>query len=207
MRAYMKSDMPFHGVPAPERRAIEHRSFGGVAFDSHREWRTTIRYLWEHAQFREERYLVISLVRAKASERFRTPTALPTLGHLIASGAWWDYVDEIAVHCVGPVLRSHPVETRRVLARWSRSTDLWKRRATILSQVGSKEATDPTLLAEWIAPSLSSREFFLRKGIGWALRQYARTDPDWVRRYVRANARTLSPLSRREALRHLTPGG
>ncbi len=86
---------------------------------------------------------------------------------------------------------------------WARGGNMWKRRSAILCQLHAKAATDRHFLMACIAPSLSSKEFFLRKGIGWALRHYARTDPDWVRGYVADHEATLSPLSRREALKHI----
>jgi 3-methyladenine DNA glycosylase AlkD len=86
---------------------------------------------------------------------------------------------------------------------WSRSEDVWKRRTSILCQLGFKKDTDLKLLYGCIEPSLGSKEFFLRKAIGWALRQYAWTNPEEVRRYVRNNTARLSPLSRREAMKNI----
>jgi 3-methyladenine DNA glycosylase AlkD len=90
-----------------------------------------------------------------------------------------------------------------VVRSWSVDPDLWLRRASIICQLGFKDRTDPELLSEVIIPNLSDREFFIRKGIGWALREYARTDPDWVRAFVSEHDAAISPLSRREALKHL----
>ena len=122
---------------------------------------------------------------------------------MIVTGAWWDYVDAIAAHQVGTVLRRHPGETKRLLRRWSRDPDLWRRRTAILAQLSFKADTDLRLLYDCIAPNLSDREFFIRKAIGWALRQYGWTNPEEVRRYVTEHEAELSPLSRREALKNL----
>jgi 3-methyladenine DNA glycosylase AlkD len=122
---------------------------------------------------------------------------------MIVTGAWWDYVDVLATHRLGDLLRAHPASMARTLRGWSRGRDLWKRRSAILAQLHFKQDTDLPLLYSCIEPSLASKEFFLRKAIGWALRQYAWTDPAEVRRYVRANEGHLSPLSRREALKNL----
>ena len=86
---------------------------------------------------------------------------------------------------------------------WSAADDMWKRRSAIMCQLRAADRTDRDFLYACIEPSLTSKEFFLRKAIGWALRQYARTDPTEVRRYVEENAGRLSPLSRREALKHI----
>jgi 3-methyladenine DNA glycosylase AlkD len=207
MQRYMRSEMPYHGVPAPAVHAISRRRFADLEFPSAAAWQRTVRYLWNNAQFREERYCAIALTRVRAVDRFQTLSALPLYEELIVSGAWWDYVDELAIHPVGDLLRKYPGPMGRSMRAWSRSEDLWKRRSSIICQVGSKDAVDRALLYECIEPSMESREFFLRKGIGWALRQYARNAPDEVARYVAEYEARLSPLSRREALRHVRPSG
>jgi 3-methyladenine DNA glycosylase AlkD len=124
---------------------------------------------------------------------------------LIVTGAWWDYVDLIAGQRVGALLQRFPRNMKPLLRAWSRSDDLWKRRTSILAQLGFKQATDLHLLYDCIDPNVSDREFFIRKAIGWALRQYAWTDPAEVQRYVRANRDRLSGLSIREALKNIGP--
>jgi 3-methyladenine DNA glycosylase AlkD len=126
---------------------------------------------------------------------------------MIVTGAWWDTVDVIAPKLVGGLLRRHPKELRKVLLSWSKGDDLWKRRSAILAQLDFKRDTDMDFLCACIEPSLSSREFFLRKAIGWSLRQYARVDPKAVVRYVRAKKDELSPLAKREALKALLKSG
>jgi len=121
---------------------------------------------------------------------------------LITTGAWWDYVDEMAHH-VGNLLRSHPEQIRPVMRAWSTDKDLWKRRVSIICQVSFKRDTDLGLLYANIEHNLEERNFFIRKAIGWALRSYAWTDPDEVARYVAANEARLSGLSRREALKNI----
>jgi 3-methyladenine DNA glycosylase AlkD len=130
--------------------------------------------LWRSATHREERYAALALARQRKAQAFQTLEALPLYEEMIVSGAWWDFVDELASHAIGELLERYPREMRRTLREWSRSGDLWKRRAAILAQLGFRDATDTKLLYACIRPSLSSREFFLRKAIGWALRQLAR---------------------------------
>ena len=122
---------------------------------------------------------------------------------MIVSGAWWDYVDTIASRRVGPILHRHPVPMKRLMRQWSRCDNIWKRRTSILCQLGSKSTTDLKLLYDCIEPSLAEKEFFLRKAIGWALRQHAWTDPKEVIRYVQERGDDLSPLSKREALKNM----
>ena len=128
---------------------------------------------------------------------------MPLYEELIVTGAWWDFVDDIAAHRVGRILKDYPAVMRRKMLAWSQSKDLWKRRTSIICQLGFKSETDLELLYACIEPSLPSKEFFLQKAIGWALRQYAWTDAAEIRRYVRLHHGRLSALSRREALKNI----
>ena len=203
MQAYMKSAMPFHGVSAPMLRKVAGMVFAEVSFSSAGRWRTHVLTLWRGARFREERYAALLLAGDRRAESFQTFAMMPMYEEMIVTGAWWDYVDDIAAHRIGPILEREPARMKRKMLSWSRSDDLWKRRTAILCQLGLKAETDRDLLYACIEPSLPSREFFLQKAIGWALRQYARTDPAAVRLYVLRQGERLSSLSRREALKHL----
>ena len=203
MQAYMKSSMPYHGVPTPLLRQVCKAAFADVPFSSAALWRKQVLSLWRAARFREERYAALHLAGDKRAAPFQNLTAVKMYEELIVTGAWWDYVDDIASHRIGAILRNYPGPMRRKMLSWSRSDDLWKRRTAIICQLGFKDRTDTDLLYACIEPSLASKEFFLQKAIGWALRQYAWTDPAEVRRYVRVNHPRLSALSRREALKNL----
>jgi 3-methyladenine DNA glycosylase AlkD len=203
MQAYMKSAMPYHGVPTPLLRQICRETFSDVPLPSALAWQALVLDLWRAAKFREERYAAMLLAGDKRAQPFQTPTAMKLYEELIVTGAWWDYVDDIASHRVGAILRSHPKPMRTKMLSWSRSTHLWKRRTAIICQLGFKQHTDLGLLYACIEPSLGSSEFFLRKAIGWALRQHAWTDPGEVKRYVRRNRDRLSGLSIREALKNV----
>lgn len=203
MQAYMKSAMPYHGVPTPLLRKIFKSSFAQLQFPTAAQWQSQVLDLWRNAKFREERYAAMHLAGDKRAQSFQTPGAMKVYEELIVGGAWWDYVDDIASHRVGAILRDYPVVMRRKMLSWSRSADMWKRRTSIICQLGFKEQTDLELLYACIEPSLDSREFFLRKAIGWALRQYAWTDPSEIKRYVRRNHTRLSGLSCREALKNI----
>jgi len=206
MRAYMKSEMPYRGVMAGPLRRITREIFAGHPLEGFAEWRTVVLDLWRNARFREERYAAIGLVSYKDYEEFRTLKALPMLEEMITTGAWWDYVDGIASSLLGGLLRRHPAEMKRRMLVWARSRDLWKRRSAILCQLGFKEETDLDLLYACIASTIDEREIFIRKAIGWALRQYAWTDPAEVVRFVESQGDRLSPLSRREALKNTGRG-
>lgn len=202
MQRYMKSEMPFRGVPAPERRALGKRLFASHDLSTVDLWRDTVLELWRCANYREERYLALDLTGVRRYARWQSPDLLPLYRELIVTGAWWDFVDEVANRRVGPLLRAHPGELTPVLLRWSTDEDKWLRRTAIICQLGSKDATDTELLTASIEANLTDQDFFIRKGIGWALRQFARTEPGWVRAFVDAHP-TMSGLSRREATKHL----
>ena len=202
-QAYVKSAMPFHGISAVPFRAICRRVFGAHPLSTAAGWRRDVLAIWRGARFREERHAAIELTGDRRAAPFQTLEALPMYEEMIVTGAWWDFVDVLAKHRVGGLLRRFPGPMRRMMLAWSRSDDLWKRRTSILCQLDFKAETDLDLLYRCIEPSLASKEFFLRKAIGWALRQHAWTDPGEVRRYVRERGEALSPLSRREALKNV----
>jgi 3-methyladenine DNA glycosylase AlkD len=204
MQAYMKSEMRYLGIPATPFRKATKAVLSAHPLDSFEEWQDTALALWRGARYREERYAVIELAGYRSYEKFRTLDALPLYAEMISTGAWWDYVDTIAGHRLGELLRRYPKELRVILREWAECDDLWKRRSAILAQLKFKGDTDLKLLYDCMRPSLDRPEFFLRKAIGWALRQHAWTDPMEVLRYVKAHEKQLSPLSKREALKNVS---
>ena len=203
MQAYMKSAMPFYGVAAPVARRVFRAAIDTHPLPDAATWQDSITALWEGATHREERYAALAIA---GHRRYRThlgPEVLPLLAHLVRTGAWWDLVDDIASHLVGPILRDHPATVAPVIRRWAVDEDRWLRRTAVICQLGAKERTDVALLTAAIEANLDDPDFFLRKAIGWALRQHARVDPEWVRSFVAERSDRLSPLSRREALKHL----
>ncbi|WP_418605626.1 DNA alkylation repair protein [Georgenia sp. SUBG003] len=177
------------------------------AIDDAGAWEATVRTLWDEAGYREERHAAIALARHSRYRAWATdPPALPLYRHLVVTGAWWDLVDDVAAHLLAPLVRAHP-ELAGTVRAWAADEDLWVRRSAILAQLGASERTDTRLLADCVEANLAGSrhgsEFFVRKAIGWALRDYARTDPVWVAGHVAALGDRLSPLSRREALKHL----
>jgi len=120
------------------------------------------------------------------------------------TGAWWDLVDDVAVHLAGAVRALHPEEMTPVVRGWAIGGDLWLRRTAVICQLGRRAATDRDLLRYAIESNVDDSSFWLRKAIGWALRDLARTDPDWVRAEVARLDGRISSLSRREALKHLS---
>ncbi len=203
MQAYMKSEMPYLGVQTPQHHRLCRALFREYPLGSFESWRDTVLTLWRQARHREERYAAITLAGHPLYRNFRTLRALPLYQEMITTGAWWDYVDAIATRQLGDILRKSPERMSAILRNWATNDDFWLRRSAILAQLHFKADTDLALLYDCIRPSLGRSEFFLRKAIGWALRQYARTNPGEVLRYVHDHRTQLSPLSLREALRRI----
>lgn len=202
-QAYMKSAMPYRGVSNPIAHQLYREVFAAYPLATFDDWQSTVLGLWHEAEYREERYAAIALVDWRGYASFRTLEALPLIERLIVDGAWWDLVDGLATRTVAELLRRYPGAMRETLLAWGRGADPWLRRTSIICQVSFKRATDQRLLYACIQPSLAERGFFLRKAIGWALREYAKAMPEAVRQYVDEHADELSALSRREALKHL----
>lgn len=208
-QAYLKSAMPHRGITSPELRALLRPILRDplLAPRTRDGWAEDVRTLWEGATHREERYAAIALSGHPAARSWQDVETLGLYRHLVVTGAWWDLVDPLAIDRIGPILLSHRAAATPLLRAWAETDDLWLRRTAILAQLKHRHATDLDLLAGAIDANLDTtaygREFFVRKAIGWALRQHARTDPEWVWAFVAQRGDRLSGLSRREALRHL----
>jgi len=206
-QAYMKSTMPYHGITYPEIRSICRAVFREHPPQSSQDWKDTVLQVWRGATHREQRYAALELLGHKPCRAYWGPELIDVLEEVIVTGAWWDYVDQVAINMVGPLLSSYPDRITPILRQWSVEESVWLRRSAILAQLKFKERTDSALLFEFMEPSLEEKEFFLRKAIGWALREYSRTESDLVIDYIAVNRDRLSGLSRREGLRNLKKRG
>ena len=202
MRAYMKSEMPFRGVQKPARRKLLRELLKSSPLADRQAWQDTVFELWRSAEYREERYVALDIAGAPQYRDYRTPDILPMLEEMVVTGAWWDYVDEVATHRLRELLERYPNELTPAMRSWSLDANMWKRRSSIICQINRKDETDLDLLFDCIDPNLSHPDFFIRKGIGWALRSLAWTDLPTVEDYVARNRDRISPLSRREALKN-----
>ncbi len=218
MQAYMKSTMPCLGIAAPTLRSVLRPILAAHPLTDEETWQATVLELWGAAGFREERYAALAVARHRHHREHQQVHTLDLYEHLIRTGAWWDLVDEIAGHLVRDLLMTHREQVTPVMRAWAVSDDLWVRRSAVICQLGAGDRCDQDLLADVIeenldgstrakpARSVYGREFFIRKAVGWALRDHARTDPAWVLAFVTAHGSDLSGLSRREALKHLGVG-
>jgi len=209
MQAYMKSAMPFLGVSTPSLRAVLREVFAEHRLPDRAAWQAAVLALWDQARFREERYAAIELTGHRYYRGWQDAEALRLYQHLVVTGAWWDYIDGIASARVGTILRADPATVEPGVRAWAEDADLWLRRTAILCQLGSKAETRTDLLEHVLDRNLlGSRhggEFFIQKAVAWALREHAKTDPEWVQAYVARHHDALAPLSRREALKNLRP--
>jgi 3-methyladenine DNA glycosylase AlkD len=197
--AYMRNRYPFYGIPAPTQRVIGRDVTAGMTPPSEDDLRDVALACWDRPE-REWQYFACGFLRRHV--RVAEPAFLTTVERLITSKSWWDTVDTLASHTVGGLVRAHP-ELAAVMDRWVASDDIWLARTAILHQLGSKAATDVDRLFAYCLRRASDREFFVRKAIGWALREYSKTDDAAVRAFVRDHHDELSGLSRTEALKWL----
>jgi 3-methyladenine DNA glycosylase AlkD len=204
--------MPFLGIPAPERRRIAAAVAEAAPLTDAQALAGAMQALWQDADFREERYVASELARQRPHRQLLSLALLPVLETMISSGAWWDHCDGISGDALPALLLRWPAEVKPAMRRWSRGSDVWLRRASFLCQRGLKGADfDAGLFYDTLMPSIGdstlaapcARDFFIRKGIGWALRERSHAAPDEVLAFCAAHAGQLSALSKREGLKAL----
>lgn len=199
MAAYMKGHFAYLGVQAGDRRLASKTLLkAGKSMDPD-TLLNVAEALWAEPE-REFHYVGMDLLRAGA-KNLRADD-LPRVRARIEATPWWDTVDSLAIHTTGTMVATHP-QLAEEMDLWVESDDIWIARTAILHQLMFKDRTDTNRLFTYCEMRMADTEFFIRKAIGWALRHYARTDPDAVRSFVTTNEGTLSGLSKREALKNL----
>jgi 3-methyladenine DNA glycosylase AlkD len=196
----MKTDMSFYGVQKTAQAPILRDLVRRFPPSDQAAYEAMVLALWA-LPHREEKYLALGV--ARRFKTYVTPASLPLYRRLIVEGAWWDLVDEVATHMICDLVMAYPDEIWPEVDTWIDSDDMWLRRSAIICQVGAKGATDVDRLFRFCAERAFEKEFFIRKAIGWALRQHARVDPDSVARFVTDHRDELSGLSYREATKHI----
>ncbi|MFB8049003.1 DNA alkylation repair protein [Streptomyces rubiginosohelvolus] len=197
--AYMKHVAPFLGIPTPERRTLSRTVLAGTGRPDKEDCTAIALRCWRLPE-REYHYFAVDYLRRHAGRC--TSGFLPVLHHLVTTVPWWDTVDLLAAHVAGPLVTADPALARE-MDRWIDDPSLWAARTALLHQLRYKEATDADRLFGYCLRRADHPDFFIRKAIGWALREYAKTDPAAVRDFVDGARTRLSPLSVREALKNL----
>ncbi|GHI09323.1 DNA alkylation repair protein [Streptomyces cellostaticus] len=199
MRAYMKDVAPFLGIPTPERRALSRTVLAGTARPDEADCAAIALRCWRLAE-REYHYFAVDYLRlhaARCSSAF-----LPVARYLLTTVPWWDTVDLLAAHVVGALVAADPGLTADMDA-WITDDDLWVARAALLHQLRYKERTDTERLFAYCLLQSGHPDFFIRKAIGWSLREYAKTDPEAVRGFLARERGRFAPLTVREALKNI----
>jgi 3-methyladenine DNA glycosylase AlkD len=202
MKRYMRDQFDYLGLKGPVMAGLLRQHIASHGSPALTDLDAVLRDLWALPQ-REYQYAATSLL-GRMEKRLPAPF-IRTLEYLIITKSWWDTVDTISTGALGVHFMRYPKVRERTLARWRKSKNFWLRRACILFQLNYKQETDFPLMQEIIRENLGSKEFFINKAIGWALRQHTRVDPKAVRQFVVETP--LHPLSAREALKWLEKRG
>lgn len=196
MQAYMRNLFPFLGVPKPLRAQVC-KPFFKASKNQPVHW-DFIEACWG-VQEREFQYVAVDYLRLKKAQL--TPEELPLLQRLVVEKSWWDTVDNLALP-LGEIIFRYAETTPEILA-WSVHKNMWLRRIAIIHQLLRKEKTSQPLLEEILVNNLGQKEFFINKAIGWALRDYSKTNPEWVSHFLRKYGQRMATLSVREASKYL----
>ena len=199
MEKYMKNLFQFFGIKTDARRALLRTAYANHKKEIKDNSREIALQLYTKPQ-REYHYTAIELLVKELKKNFREDD-IKLIEHLIVTHSWWDSVDTIAKYLVGGYLQQYPEETIAVITKFADSENMWLNRCAILFQLGYKSKTNTILLFNQCKKHRDSKEFFIQKAIGWALREYAKTDAQAVKNFV--TVANLKPLSSREALKNL----
>ena len=197
MSAYMKNRFSFFGIKTPERRKLTREWWTKFPIASESELLNLANELWNLEQ-REFHYVGSDTLKKYKS--MLTPSALNTLKRLIIDNSWWDTVDTLAAHPIGQIIFNYP-ESGQIMDIWIEEDNMWVRRAAILHQLQFKIKINENRLFYYCEKCMDEKEFFVRKAIGWALRQYSYTNMKSVLDFVHTHEDRLSPLSKREAMK------
>ncbi len=200
MAAYMKTEMPFYGIPKPGRVPVYRELKKRFPLSSRTDYQKAVLALWNEPH-RETKYTALFVARAWRA--FIVPESMRLYKRLIVEGAWWDLVDEVAAQLSGVVWMNHRETINPTMDQWIDHKNLWLRRSALIGQIKHKKETDEKRLFDYCLRRADEKDFFIRKAIGWALREYARVAPARVKTFALQNKNELSPLSFREATKHL----
>lgn len=197
MKTYMKDKFEFLGIRSPLRKELQKEFLKNIDKKAPIN-KNLVKLLWNENS-REFQYLAIDYL-VKVKKQLQKEDMIFIEG-LITTKSWWDSVDIIASHLVGEICKMYPNLVDEYILKWSTDEDMWLRRTSILYQLKYKENLDTENLEKVIKVNINDKEFFIRKSIGWALREYSKTNKEWVRSFINNNQ--LSNLSIKEGSKYL----
>ncbi len=195
-KAYMRNQFEFYGIKTPARREIQKPFLIRQYLPPKSALDSIVRTLWKKPQrdyhhFSQElAFKYVKQLDQKDIELFE---------FMVVNNSWWDTVDFIATKLISEYFKKYPAQIKILIPKWLASNNIWLQRSALLFQLKWKEEIDKDLLSSIIKSLLGTNEFFINKAIGWVLREYSRTNPEWVLAF--SESVELHPLSRREALR------
>ena len=198
MKAYMKNQFEFLGIAMPVRRSVFKEYLKKNPIENVDTLARTAKELWQLPE-REFQYCAIDLLLV--NHQLWNEEIIYLFEELVCTKSWWDTVDGMAYDCMGKYFKLYPQKIEKITTQWNLSDNMWLQRCSLLFQKNYKKETDVALLSKYIQQLLTSKEFFIQKSIGWILREYAKTNGDWVVTF--AQQTNLPNLSRREALKHI----
>ena len=197
MSAYMRDLFPFLGIAKPERAKLQKEFLKAAKKEDTVDW-NFVKECWQLPE-REFQYLALEYLRIKQAQLGASD--ITRLRALAIEKSWWDSIDQLD-RIVGDIALRHP-KVNKTLLKWSVDKNFWLRRIAIDHQLMRKDTTDTDLLEEILVNNLGQTEFFINKAIGWSLREYSKTDPDWVRSFIERHTDQMAALSIREASKYL----
>ena len=197
MSKYMLNKFEYIGIKTPERREIFKNFFKEYKNEEKIDWEF-VNKCWEN-KYREFQYVAADYLKNKKDKL--TIDDIPKFKQLILKKSWWDTIDNLDMTIGALALKDSNVN--KILLEWSLDENIWLRRIAIDHQLLRKEKTNTELLEKILKNNLGQNEFFINKAIGWALRDYSKTNPEWVKNFIEKNKEKMAKLSIREASKYL----
>lgn len=199
MEEYMRNMFPYYGIKAPKRKQVLKEWMTSHKDTLKNDVRTAVTQLFSE-DYRELHYCALDIAMKFMKKKYIIED-ISFIENLLTKNSWWDTVDIAAKHILGNYLLQFPEKTESIVQEYSDSKNMWLNRTAIIYQLGYKEKTNKEILFRECTKHAPSQEFFIQKAIGWALREYGKSNPQAVIQF--ANATELAPLSKKEALRNL----
>ena len=197
MSAYMLNKFSYLGLKAPKRREISKPYLKKLKKEKEVSW-DFVNECWKN-EYRELQYIATDYL--KSIQKNLTPKDIPKLKKLIITKSWWDTIDQLDT-IVGEVAQNYP-KVNETLIKWSKDENIWLRRVAIDHQLVRKEKTNTELLEIILKNNFGQTEFFINKAIGWILRNYSKTNPEWVKNFIEKNRDKMAKLSIKEGSKYL----